>query len=128
VVTELVVHRQECLNSIQRYIRQNLDQPLDRKALSEIAGYSVPHLHRIFIACTGETINTYVRRMRMIRAGQKLRMGASDIMEVALAAGYSTHAAFGKAFKQYFGLSPHEFRELGCAAATQLLRERMTCD
>ena len=50
-------------------------------------------------------------------------MGAVDITEVALAAGYDTHAAFSKAFKQQFGLSPSEFRQLGCWAATQLLRK-----
>jgi AraC-like DNA-binding protein len=50
-------------------------------------------------------------------------MGAVDITEVALAAGYDSHAAFGKAFKQQFGLSPSEFRQLGCSAATQILRK-----
>jgi AraC-like DNA-binding protein len=48
-------------------------------------------------------------------------MGAVDISEVALAAGYDTHAAFGKAFKQQFGFSPSEFRQLSCNAATQIL-------
>ena len=48
-------------------------------------------------------------------------MGAVDITEVALAAGYDTHAAFSKAFKQQFGLSPREFRQLDCRTATQLL-------
>jgi AraC family transcriptional regulator len=50
-------------------------------------------------------------------------MGAVDITEVALAAGYETHAAFGKAFKQQFGLSPSKFRQLDCRTATQLLRK-----
>jgi AraC-like DNA-binding protein len=48
-------------------------------------------------------------------------MGAVDITEVALAAGYETHAAFSKAFKQQFGLSPSGFRRLPCSAATQIL-------
>jgi AraC-like DNA-binding protein len=65
---------------------------------------------------------SYVRRLRLERAARKLRMGAVDITEVALAAGYDSHAAFSKAFKQQFGLSPREFRQLGCTAATQLLR------
>jgi AraC-like DNA-binding protein len=49
-------------------------------------------------------------------------MGAVDISEVALAAGYHTHAAFGKAFKQQFGLSPSDFRQLDCWTATHMLR------
>lgn len=89
--------------------------------MAEVAGFSVPHFHRIFTAHTGESAVDYVRRLRLEGAGRKLRMGAVDISEVALAAGYDTHAAFGKAFKQRFGFSPSEFRRLNCWAATEIL-------
>ncbi len=111
----------ERINHVERYIREHIDEPLQREVLASVAGFSVPHFHRVFTAQRGENIADYVRRVRLERAGRKLRMGAVDIMEVALAAGYSTHAAFGKAFKQQFGLSPSEFRQLGCRAATELL-------
>jgi len=113
----------DCINNVKFYIREHINEPLNREILAEIAGFSIPHFHRIFTAQTGENIAGYVRRMRLERAARKLRMGAVDITEVALAAGYDTHAAFGKAFKQQFGLSPSEFRSLGCSAATQLLRK-----
>jgi AraC family transcriptional regulator len=113
----------ERIDDVKHYIREHIDEPLKREALAAVAGFSVPHFHRIFTACVGENIASYVRRVRMERAGRKLRMGAVDITEVALAAGYATHAAFGKAFKQQFGLSPSEFRQLGCRAATQILRK-----
>jgi AraC family transcriptional regulator len=113
----------ERLNDVKRYIREHIDQPLNREVLAAVAGFSVPHFHRIFTAQVGESIASYVRRQRLERAGRKLRMGAVDITEVALAAGYDTHAAFSKAFKQQFGLSPSEFRQLPCPAATQLLRK-----
>lgn len=111
------------VRQIERYICQNLHQPLDRTTLAEMAGFSIPHFHRVFTACKGESAISYVRRMRLIRAGRKLRMGAVDIMEVALAAGYESHAAFSKAFKKQFGVSPSAFRQLGCAGATALLRQ-----
>lgn len=115
--------QRDCLQAVHGYIRQHLDEPLNRAVLSNIAGFSVPHLHRLFTTATGESMGSAIRRMRMERAGRKLRMGAVDITEVALAAGYASHAAFGKAFKKHFGLSPSAFRELGCMAATQLLRK-----
>jgi AraC family transcriptional regulator len=111
------------INDVRQYIREHIDEPLSREVLAAVAGFSVPHFHRIFTACVGENIAGYVRRVRMERAGRKLRMGAVDITEVALAAGYDTHAAFSKAFKQQFGLSPSEFRQLDCRAATELLRK-----
>jgi AraC family transcriptional regulator len=112
----------ECIDAVKLYIREHIDEPLSREVLAAVAGFSVPHFHRIFTACAGENISSYIRRARLQRAGRKLRMGAVDITEVALAAGYDTHAAFSKAFKQHFGLSPSEFRQLDCRTATQILR------
>ena len=113
----------DCIEEVMRYIRTHITEPLDRGRLADVAGFSVPHFHRIFTAHVGESAISYVRRIRLERAARKLRMGAVDITEVALAAGYDTHAAFSKAFKQHFGLSPSEFRQLNCWAATQLLRK-----
>ena len=113
----------ECIEDVMRYIREHINEPLNREMLAAVAGFSVPHFHRVFTAHVGESAASYVRRLRLERAGRKLRMGAVDITEVALAAGYDTHAAFSKAFKQQFGLSPSEFRQLGCRAATQLLKK-----
>jgi len=125
MVTDLQDHpgHTECIRQVEMYIREHIDEPLPREVLAEVAGFSVPHFHRIFTACAGENIASYVRRERMVRAGRKLRMGAVDITQVALAAGYDTHAAFSKAFKQHFGLSPSEFRLLYCRVATQIFRK-----
>ncbi len=117
-----------CVENVKRYIREHLHEPLDRQTLAAVAGFSVPHFHRVFTAQVGESAAAYVRRLRLERAGRKLRMGAVDITEVALAAGYDSHAAFSKAFKQQFGLRPSEFRRLGCTAATQLLTEYRLSD
>lgn len=113
---------QDRIDHIKRYISDHMNEPLTREMLAAVAGFSVPHFHRIFTAQVGVNIASYVRRERMVRAGRKLRMGAVDITEVALAAGYDTHAAFGKAFKQHFGLCPSEFRQLNCWTASEILR------
>jgi AraC family transcriptional regulator len=113
----------ERIEVVEKYIREHIDEPLTRGVLAEVAGFSVPHFHRIFTAQLGENIASYVRRVRLERAARKLRMGAVDITQVAIAAGYDTHAAFGRAFKQQYGLSPSQFRQLDCRSATQLLRK-----
>jgi len=120
---ESVLNLSPQLEEIDRYIRCNIDQPLTREVLADMAGYSVPHFHRVFIGRKGESAASYIRRLRLRRAGYKLRLGAVDIGEVALAAGYASHAAFGKAFKKQYGVSPSAFRQLGCWEATRLLRE-----
>jgi AraC family transcriptional regulator len=121
--TQILENYTDCIKDVMRYIREHITEPLDRETLADVAGFSVPHFHRVFTAHFGESAISYVRRLRLERAARKLRMGAVDITEVALAAGYDTHAAFSKAFKQQFGLSPSEFRQLNCWVATQLLRK-----
>ena len=121
--TQILETYSDSIEDVMRYIREHISEPLDRETLADIAGFSVPHFHRVFTAHVGESAISYVRRLRLERAARKLRMGAVDITEVALAAGYDSHAAFGKAFKQHFGLSPSEFRQLGCVSATHLLRK-----
>lgn len=48
-------------------------------------------------------------------------MGTVDIGEVALAAGYDTHTAFSKAFKQHFDLAPT--KRSATSAVRQLLHK-----
>lgn len=111
------------VDAVKRYIENHSAEPLDRAALAAVAGFSVPHFHRVFSQQVGESPGVYIRRVRMERAGRKLRMGAVDITEVALAAGYDSHASFARAFKRHFGLCPSDFRQLNCNEATQRLRK-----
>jgi AraC family transcriptional regulator len=112
------------LDMVRRFIRDHMDEPLRREVLAAVAGFSVSHLQRLFSTHLGMNPGRYVRRARLERAGRKLRMGAVDITEVALAAGYETHAAFTKAFRQRYGLTPRAFRDLDCWTATRLMEER----
>ena len=114
----------DCIDNLKTYIQQNTDQPLDREQLAGMAGFSVPHFHRIFTAEVGENIATYVRRIRLERAATKLMMGAVDITQVALAAGYKSHAAFSLAFKQHYGITPSEYRQVDFLTALDILHSR----
>jgi AraC family transcriptional regulator len=124
MLTDTLTDHSECIENVKHYIRVHIHEPLDRETLASVAGFSIPHFHRVFTAQVGESAISYIRRLRMERAGRKLRMGAVDITEVALCAGYETHAAFTRAFKQQYGLSPSQFRDLDCWAATQMVHER----
>jgi AraC-like DNA-binding protein len=115
------------MEAVRRFVLDHADEPLDRARLAAVAGFSVPHFYRLWRAHTGQNVAAYVRGVRLKRAALKLRMGAVDITEVALWAGYETHAAFTRAFKQQYGLSPRQFRDLDCWVATQILHER-GCD
>jgi len=119
--TETQIDYYERINRVRRYIREHMDEPLNREELAQIAGFSVIHFHRLFTAHVGENITAYVRRVRMERAAQQLLAQTANITQIALDCGYETHSAFSKAFKQYFSVSPTEFRELNPTAAGHLI-------
>ena len=72
----------ERMEAVRRFVRHHADEPLDRARLAAVAGFSVPHFHRLWRLHTGENVAAYLRRVRLRRAALKLRMGAVDITEV----------------------------------------------
>lgn len=105
-------HRNQ-IGKAQRYIRTHFTQDLSLTQISREAGSSSFHFGRMFLAYTGETTFSYLRRLRL---GMALKMLQEDedcpVTEIALSVGYDTPAAFNKVFKKVLNLNPGEFRNL----------------
>jgi AraC family transcriptional regulator len=71
------------------------------------------HLSRAFEAATGYAVMRYVRARRLTEAARRLAGGAPDILAVAVDAGYGSHEAFTRAFRDQFGLTPEALRARG---------------
>jgi AraC family transcriptional regulator len=97
------------INRVLARMTADLDADLSIEELAGVANLSAFHFHRVFRAITGETIGGLIRRLRLERAGQALRRGA-PLIEVALDAGYGSPEAFGRAFREAFGLTPTAYR------------------
>jgi AraC family transcriptional regulator len=109
----------------------SLDTALDLEALARHAALSPFHFHRLFSGILGETPLELHRRLRLERAASQLASGEAPVTEIAFSAGYETHEAFTRAFRQHYGASPTEFRGAhatgvsGCARPPQFeLRAR----
>jgi len=97
------------------YIEENIDEELTLEKLAKIACYSPFHFHRIFQAIVGETVHGYVKRLRIQTAAGKLRYTEQPVTAIALDASFETPSAFTKAFKQFMGSSPRNYRSLNAA-------------
>ena len=91
-------------------IETHFGVPLSLDAMAEQAGMSRTHLSRIFPLATGHSISGYIRARRLTVAAKALAGGAPDILGVALDAGYGSHEAFTRAFRDQFGLTPADLR------------------
>lgn len=95
------------------YIETHAALPLTLADIAAAAGVSPFHLSRLFLARTGTSVVRYLRGRRLTAAAQQLAAGATDILPVALDAGYSTHAASTRAFCEQFGQTPERVRACG---------------
>jgi AraC family transcriptional regulator len=85
------------------------------------AGVSRTYLSRIFPLATGYSISSYMRARRLSEAAKALAGGAPDILGVALDAGYGSHEAFTRAFRDQFGVTPARLRERRSVADIDLV-------
>src|SRR5437763_1121074 len=92
------------------FIESHLTDDLSLDRIAAAAGVSTFHLCRAFAAATGQPVAAYARARRLSRAAQALAAGAPDILDVALGAGYESHEAFTRAFRQQFQTTPESVR------------------
>ena len=92
-------------------IQQRLDEPLRLAELAALACLSPHHFHHVFSGMLGESLASHVRRLRLERAAWRLKLSRQPVVQIALEAGYETHEAFTRAFRQNFGVSPTQFRQ-----------------
>jgi AraC family transcriptional regulator len=78
--------------------------------IANVSGVSRFYLSRAFGEVTGRSVMRYVRGRRLTEAARSLAAGAGDILSVALDAGYGSHEAFTRAFRDQFGLTPETVR------------------
>src|SRR5271167_2873076 len=91
-------------------IETRLGSDLSLAEVAAFSGVSPFHLVRAFGAATGHSVMRYVRARRLTEAARRLAAGAADILAVALDAGYGSHEAFTRAFREQFGLTPEAVR------------------
>lgn len=94
------------------YIQEHLDRDLSLAELADVACFSPFHFHRVFRGMVGEPVAEYVRRLRLDQAAISLRHSKRSVTDLAFRWGYDSLEAFTRAFRQHFGVSPSQYRNL----------------
>ncbi|AFL53896.1 AraC family transcriptional regulator [Sinorhizobium fredii] len=93
------------------FIESHFAKTISLEQIAGAAGLSRYHLSRVFGLATGRSISAYIRGRRLSSAALLLANGHSTILEVALDAGYGSHEAFTRAFREQFGVTPESIRK-----------------
>jgi AraC family transcriptional regulator len=106
------------------FIEAHFASELTLQEVSECAEVSRFYLLRAFGAATGMSIMQYVRARRLSQAARQLAEGSHDILSVALDAGYNSHEAFTRAFRDLFNVTPESIRRLKSVEHLHLVEAR----
>lgn len=94
-----------------RMIEREYGGDLSLDYLAEQVHLAPAYVSYMFKQETGETIVKYITDFRMERAKHMLEDGTLKIVQVAQACGYENQSYFNRLFKNYFGMTPKQFRE-----------------
>lgn len=98
------------VNRAVDYITEHLAEPLRLEDVASVACFSPYHFHRIFQGMMGETLASFIKRIRLERSVYLLshRPGTS-LTDIALSCGFSSSSDFSRSFRAHYGVSPSRF-------------------
>lgn len=99
------------VESINRYIYENLNADLSLVTLSEKVYLNPSYLSRRYKEMTGKNISETIAESRFSRAKKLLSDNRYRIGDIAAMVGYESHAHFSRIFKRSAGITPQEYRD-----------------
>ncbi len=119
-------HLRQGLELARAAIRPGPDA-CDLTQLAEIAGISPFHFHRLYSKTYGETPHGTLTRVRLQAAIRALRDEGTNINEICIDLGFSSHTTFTAWFQARSGLSPTAYRAI-CRKAQEPRITEFRCD
>ena len=94
---------------ITAYVDAHLQERLTLRIISAHCGVSVSTVTQLFQKQADCTFHDFVTNRRMVKADSLIREN-HPLEQVGKMVGYQDHSTFYRAFRQYFGTSPREYR------------------
>ncbi|MCK5830135.1 MAG: AraC family transcriptional regulator [Methylococcales bacterium] len=94
------------------HIESHLNDELDIFLLADISAYSRFHFCRVFKAQVGESVMSFITRLRLESASFDIQLGNKPMIDIALNAGFQTQTGFLKAFKNRFDATPTDYKRI----------------
>ena len=106
----------EKINEVVTYIEDHITTELNCETMARMMHLSVYEFRRIFSFVVGSSLSEYIRNRRLTLAACEIMTDpAVDLAALGQKYGYSSQAAFAKAFKEVHGVSPSACRKrTGC--------------
>lgn len=100
----------EKLRKMVEIMGEHLEMPLQVHDLAERVGLSLRQAQRLFATYLGRTPKRHYLRLRLEHGRRLIEQTTMSILEVSIAAGFSSRRDFTKAYGNAFGFPPGETR------------------
>lgn len=98
------------IQDVKRYLEQNCSENITNKEIGDEFLYHPNYINRLFKKSTGETVHSYITRVRLKKALNMILESDCQIAEIADRCGFSSYAYFIKCFREKYGVSPLKYR------------------
>lgn len=110
-VEEVSETTSERIKPVLDYMREHFDEHISLDTLANLAGYSRYHFVRFFAKVVGDTPHRYLTSLRTEVAAQWLDAGTdATVAFIGRMCGFPNPTSFARAFRQYAGVTPSEYR------------------
>lgn len=97
------------LEMMMTFIRHHIAEPLTVARVAESARCSETTAQRLFTRHVGESMQSWIRQVRLREAASLLTTTSLRVSEVAQLVGYSDPLYFSRAFRASYGVAPSRF-------------------
>ena len=101
---------EKLLLRIFSFVENEFDKDCTLSSLAEQIGYDYSYISRFFKKNMGISFNTYVNYYRLSHACYLMENSDMPIIECAMESGYASLRSFNRNFKEYFNVTPAEYR------------------
>ncbi|MBS6195913.1 MAG: response regulator [Clostridiales bacterium] len=96
---------------VQQYISQHYSEPITLNELAGIVYLNPSYLSSLFKLKTGNSINKYIKSIRMEKARQMVLDTNMKVNDIGTAVGFNNTSYFIKSFHEYYGETPDKMRQ-----------------
>ena len=103
------LRKQQLLDQICTYVDTHLTERITLQIISEHFHVSISTVTQLFQKKAGLTFHQFLTNRRMAAAKELIARGV-PLEEVGKQVGYNDHSSFYRAFRNYYGTSPRDFK------------------
>jgi len=115
------------LLSAIKAMEDNLEEPLGRQELAELANLSTRQLERLFRKYLKRSPARYYLELRLNKSRLLLLQTAMPVIDVALACGFVSASHFSKCYRDFYGKTPRQERAGSVGSASEMLQAGDVC-